>query len=101
MAFLSVVENAWIYTSLVDTGELSIPLVKSGELQSGKFPLKHRDVVTSHCQSPGGLELTGELLSETGPGLPGKPTPMRDASMNPLAHNATLLDKGTEASLGS
>ena len=101
MTFLSLVENAWIYTSLVDTGKLSIPLVKSGELQSVKFPLKHRDVFTSHCQSPRGLELTGELLSETGLGLPGKPTPMRDAIMNRLAHNAGLLDKGIEAILGS
>lgn len=101
MAFLSLVENARIYTSLVHTGKLSIPIVKSGKVQSIKFPPKHRDVVIFHCQSPGGLELAGELLGETELGLPGKLIPTRGASINPLAHNARLLDKSTEASLGS
>ena len=58
-------------------------------------------MVTSHCQSPGGLELAGELLDETELGLPWKFTPMRGASTNPLAHNARLFDKGTENSSGS
>lgn len=69
MVFLSLVEKAQIYTSVTDTGKLSIPIVKSGEVQSVKVPPKHRIVVTSHCQSPGGLE----LLDETELGSQGSP----------------------------